>query len=94
MGACAFFPIDCGHKLVEQVGICLVLPEVDDVNVHFLLLQLLGQLDHLLLVSLDGRANKSHNSRLVVLSLPVLQRQVGDFDARDEPDVTSGRHLV
>ena len=74
MGPSPLLPIDCRDKLVEDVTIRVVLPEVDDVNVdldyispwltysisaqhftHLLFLQFLGQFDHLLLISLDGR---------------------------------------
>merc|ERR1719339_588424 len=90
----SLFSIDRCHKLVQHVSVRLVLPKVDNVDVDLLLFQLLGQLDHLLLVGFNWRANKGNNPSLVILALPVLERQVGDFNSRDEPHVPRGSHLV
>merc|ERR1719385_650603 len=46
------------------------------------------------LISFNGRPNKGNNPGLVVLALPVLKGQVGDFDSRDKSHVSRGSHLV
>ena len=50
--------IDGGDELVEDVIVHLVLSKADNVYVHLLLLQLLGELDDVLFISFNRRTGK------------------------------------
>ena len=50
--------IDGGDELVEDVVVHLILSKADNVYVHLLLLQLLGELDDILFISFNWRTGK------------------------------------
>ena len=84
MRPAAVAPVDGLNKLMQHVLVDIVLAEAHNVNRYFFLFESLGQLDQVLLFGFDRRPDKSDDPGFVVLSLAMLQRQMCDFDSRDE----------